>query len=161
MGNFSKYLEIKNLTESAGKYLKITQGEFRKAKIGLQNCFSSVVVSQAFSNSHSLVWQGKKGLAKISQGEKGLAKISSALFALYPTTCTPFGHFARLKGGLWNYWMLDSFSDSLSSSLDWFVKGFETFQDLDSSCFELQLTLPWTEQSPPSFLAHFNDQKAI
>ena len=30
MGNFTKYLEIKNLTESAGKYLKITQGEFRK-----------------------------------------------------------------------------------------------------------------------------------
>ena len=100
MGNFTKYLEIKNLTESAGKYLKITQGEFRKVKIGLQNCFSSVVVSQAFRNSHSLVWQGKKGLAKISQGEKGLAKISSALFALYPAACTPFGHFARLKGGL-------------------------------------------------------------
>ena len=30
MGNFTKYLEIKYLTESAGKYLKITQGEFRK-----------------------------------------------------------------------------------------------------------------------------------
>ena len=54
--------------------------------------------------------------------------------------------------------MLDSFSDSLPCSLDWFGKGFEA---LDSSCFEIQLALLWTEQSPFSFLAHFNDKKAI
>ena len=57
--------------------------------------------------------------------------------------------------------MLDSFSDSPPCSLDWIGKAFEALQDLDSSCFEIQLALQLTEQSPPSFFAHFNDQKAI
>ena len=57
--------------------------------------------------------------------------------------------------------MLDYFFDYVPCLLDWFGKGFEALQDLDSSCFEIQLALPWTEQSPLSFLAHFNDQKAI
>ena len=28
-------------------------------------------------------------------------------------------------------------------------------------CLSFNLALPWTEQSPPSLLAHFNDKKTI
>ena len=39
-----------------------------------------------------------------------------------------------IRKGLRNSWMLDSFSVSLPCILDWFGKGFEALQNLDSSC---------------------------
>ena len=52
LDNYTKYLEIQNLTESVQKYLKISR-KFRKAEKGLRN---------------SSVSQGVDGLAKLSQG---------------------------------------------------------------------------------------------
>ena len=60
-----------------------------------------------------------------------------------------------------NCWMLDFFSDSVPCILDWFGKGYEALQNLDSYVFELQLALLWTIQNSPSFLARFNDKKVI
>ena len=57
--------------------------------------------------------------------------------ALCTVACTPLRQFARLRifcKGLRNCWMLDSFFDSLPCILDWFGKGFEDLQNLDSSC---------------------------
>ena len=41
---------------------------------------------------------------------------------------------SAIRKGLWNSWMLDSFSVSLPCILDWFGKGFEALPNLDSSC---------------------------
>ena len=60
-----------------------------------------------------------------------------------------FWHFASLwifRKALRNYWMLNFFSDSLPCILDWFGKGYEALQNLDSSyvwastCFAMDYT---------------------
>ena len=88
----------------------------------------------------------------------------------FPKSCSlscslySFWHFASLRKfstAMRNCWMLDSFSDSLPCILDWFGKGYEALQNWILHVIELQLALPWTTQSSPSFLARFNYQKAI
>ena len=74
--------------------------------------------------------------ARLAKFRKGAKFIFHSL-ALCPAACTPLRQFSSLqifRKGLQNSWMLDSFSDSLPCILDWFGKGFEALQNLDSSC---------------------------
>ena len=117
------------------KYLKITR-RFRKAcknfargceipftqlfLQGLRNWFSSALVSQ--------------GVAKFILNFARLAKfllLNFTRLVLLLGNSQACEYFAK---GLQNCWMLDSFSDSLPCILDWFGKGFEALQNLDSSC---------------------------
>ena len=59
-----------------------------------------------------------------------------------------------------NCWLLDFFSDSLPCIHDWLGKGLWSSKAWIFHVIELQLALPWTTQSSPSFLACFNDKKA-
>ena len=59
-------------------------------------------------------------LTKILQEEKKVAKFPSV--------------WRKFRNGLRNSSVLDSFSDSLPCTLDWFGKGFEALQNLDYSC---------------------------
>ena len=94
----------------------------RLAKIlqGLRNWFSSALVLH--------------GVAKFILNFARLAKfllLSFASLVLLLGNSQACEYFAK---GLQNCWMLDSFSDSLPCILDWFGKGFEALQNLDSSC---------------------------
>ena len=61
-----------------------------------------------------------------------------------------------------NCWMLDLFSDSLHLAyLIDLAKAMRLSKTWILHVFELQLALPWTIQNSLSFLARFNDQKAI
>ena len=65
------------------------------------------------------------------------AKLILHSLALCHAACTPLGHFTSLQKfriAMQNCWMLDFFSDSLPNILDWFGKGYEALQNLDSSC---------------------------
>ena len=135
--------------------------------MGCEIIFLQLWFRKAFVIHIDQFGKAKRGLRKFRKGKKGLQKflqlclLSVLQHTLLLAISQAYENFARLKGALRNCWMLDSFSNSLPCSLDWFGKGFKFFQDLDSSCFELQLALPWPEQSPPSFLAHLIDQTAI
>ena len=81
--------------------------------------------------------QGWKRVVKFLQCWKGVAKISSGLqkfrkwwkvAAKFPSVLRKFLKWLR------NSSVLDSFSDSLPCTLDWFRKDFEALQNLDSSC---------------------------
>ena len=96
--------------ESVQKYLKIT-GRFRK---GLRN--SSV----------------SQGFAKFLLACENFASGCEILHFRKP--CEITSGLRKFHKGLRNSPMLDSFSDSLPCILDWFGKGFEALQNLDSSC---------------------------
>ena len=66
------------------------------------------------------IFASEKDDAKISQVKKVVVKISSVL--------------RKFCKWLQNSSVLDSSSDSLPCTLDWFGKGFEALQNLDSSC---------------------------
>ena len=72
---------------------------------------------------------GGKGVAKFSQCCKGDAKFSQVkkVAEKFPSVMRKFRK--RLR----NSSVLDSSSDSLPCTLDWFGKGFEALQNLDSS----------------------------
>ena len=81
--------------------------------------------------------QVRYGVAKISQGWKGVVKFSSVVrkFRKWWKEVAKFPFVLRkFRKWLWNFWVLDSFSDSHPCILDWFGKGFEALQNLDSSC---------------------------
>ena len=68
--------------------------------------------------------------------------------------------FLLISHAMRNCWLLDFFSDSLPCILDWLGKGLWSSKAWIFHVIELQLALPWTTQSSPSFLACFNDKKA-
>ena len=70
---------------------------------------------------------------KISQVRYGVAKISQEKKELrnFLLACK---NFANGEKRLRNSSVLDFFSNSLPCILDWFGKGFEALQNLDSSC---------------------------
>ena len=96
--------------------------KFRKKKGDAkfsQCCKGDVKFSQVkkvMRNFHK--W--KRWLRNFRKWWKVVAKISSVL--------------RIFRKWLWNSSVLDSSSDSLPYTLDWFGKGFEALQNLDSSC---------------------------
>ena len=140
------------------KYLKITREDFAslwKFLKGLRNSFSSIVFAS--------LRKFRKGLQNSFSVSQGLRNsFFTALLSVLQLV--PLGHFASLRKSckrLWNCWMLNSFSDSLPCILNWFGKGFEALQNLDSSCNLASTYFAMTTQSSPSFLACFNDKKTI
>ena len=105
------------------KYLKITQEDFAMlAKIShkVWNWFSSALVSQG-------LWKFRKGLQN--------SFFTALLFILQFVLLVGILHALRkFRITMRNYWLLDFFSDSLPYVLDWFGKGYEALQNLDSSC---------------------------
>ena len=74
--------------------------------------------------------QVKYGVVKISQEKKELRNFRKwwKVAAKFPSVLRKFRKWLR------NSSVLDSFSNSLPCTLDYFGKGFEALQNLDSSC---------------------------
>ena len=68
------------------------------------------------------------GLRKFRKSKKGFVKFFS-----FARLCEIPSGLRKFRKGLRNYSVLDSFYDSLPCILDWFGKGFEAIQKLDSS----------------------------
>ena len=137
-----KIFEDKNLTESVHKYLEITQEDFAyHAKFRMVFEIPS--------------WQhlGFAWCAKFCTG----CEISFT--HSYSLSCS-YWSSSWFCIAMWNSWLLDFFSDSLPCILDWLGKGLWSSKAWILHLIELQLALPWTTQSSPSFLACFNDKKA-
>ena len=86
------------------------------------------------------ILQVRYGVVKISQCWKGVANFSQVKkelrkFRKWWKVVAKFPSILRkFRKWLQNSSVLDSFSDSLPCTLDWFGKGFEALQNLDSSC---------------------------
>ena len=125
------------------KYLKITQEDFHKVCEILhrvRNSFCSALISQ--------------GLLNFAQGVKSIFHS----FALCPTACTPFGHFAQpceIVGC-----QISSLILFLAYLID-LAKATKLSKTWILHVFELHLASPWIIHNSLSLLACFNDKKAF
>ena len=117
--------------ELVQKYLKITQEDFRKV----------CEISHRVWNSFSSIF----GFARLAKFRTGCGIhfsqscfLSCSLYSFWHFACyAKISHSHEIflhSHAMRNCWMLDFFYDSFPCILDWFGKGYEVLQNLDSSC---------------------------
>ena len=101
--------------------------------MGCEIIFLQLWFRKAFVIHIDQFGKAKRGLRKFRKGKKGLRNslnfVRSLSYSMH--SCWPFRKTERWVAKLL---MLDSFSDSLPYTLDWFGKGFKALQWLDFSC---------------------------